>query len=73
MIDRNNQMFPPYGEYYPNMAYDFENRLSDLERIVKKLDTRISRLEGTTNIYNEYNPNLPSDVYNQNMYPNARM
>lgn len=71
MKDRNNQMFMPYQEYYPNMGLDFENRLSNLERMVKRLDTRVSRLEGTTNIYNEYNTSLPADVYNQNIYPNA--
>ena len=73
MIDRNNQMYMPYPEYYPNMAMDFENRLNNIEKMIKRLDSRISRLEGTTNVYNEYNPTLPADVYNQNMYPNARM
>lgn len=71
MKDINNQMFIPYPEYYPNMMGNFENRLSNLERMVKRLDTRLSRLEGTTNIYNEYNTSLPQDVYNQNTYPNA--
>ncbi len=73
MIDRNNQMYMPYGEYYPNMALDFDTRLNNLEKMIKRLDTRVSRLESTTNIYNDYNTNLPADIYNQNMYPNARM
>ena len=25
MIDRNNQMFPPYGEYYPKLVRMFDS------------------------------------------------
>lgn len=75
MKDRNNQMFMPYNDMYPYqfpyMANDLENRVNMLEKTVKRLETRISKLEGTTNIYgNEYNTSIP-DVYNQNIYPNA--
>jgi len=70
----NNQMYMPYDQngFYPYMPYELENRIQSLERMVKRLESRISRLEGTTNVYttNEYNTSLP-DVYNQNIYPNA--
>lgn len=75
MKDRNNQMFMPYGEYYPYpyMNNDIENRINSLERMVQRLNSRVSKLENSnnTNVYgNEYNTSIP-DVYNQNIYPNA--
>ena len=71
MKDRNNQMYMPYdnGFFYPYMPNDIENRLDALERMVKRLDTRVSRLENNS-MYQNNNQNMP-DVYNQNIYPNA--
>ena len=71
MKDRNNQMYMPYdnGFFYPYMSNDIENRLDALERMVKRLDTRVSRLENNS-MYQNNNQNMP-DVYNQNIYPNA--
>lgn len=68
MKDRNNQMYMPYdnGFFYPYMPNDIENRIDSLERMVKRLDSRVTRLE---NNYNN-NSNMP-DIYNQNIYPNA--
>lgn len=73
--NRNNYMYMPFpnGEYTPNMNIPFvpnelDNRVSALERSVKKLEQRVSKLEGTN--YPNYNTSLP-DVYNQNIYPNA--
>ena len=78
--DRNNPMFMPYPNMpqgmmgMPNMNMgDIENRISSLERAVRRLDTRISRLEGAsgyTGESNQYNTSLPNN-YNQDMYPNA--
>ena len=78
MKDRNNQMFMPFPnqQFMPNMMVpstpmEFENRINSLERMVKRLDARVSKLEGNTGMYNtDYNTSLP-DVYNQNIYPNA--
>ena len=80
--DRNNPMFMPYpnmnmpqSNMYPVMPgiNELENRMNSLERVVKRLDTRISRLESSNGIYNtesQYNTSIP-DGYNQNTYPNA--
>lgn len=78
MKDRNNQMFMPFPnqqfpnqQFFPTMPSELENRINSLERMVRRLDARVSKLEGNTGIYNnEYNTSLP-DVYNQNIYPNA--
>ena len=74
MRDRNNQMFMPYDNngFFPYMPNDIESRIDSLERMVKRLEQRVNRLENTnTTVYtNEYNTSLP-DVYNQNIYPNA--
>lgn len=64
----------PNGEYTPNMNIPFvpnelDNRVSALERSVKRLEQRVSKLEGSTD-YSNYNTSLP-DAYNQNIYPNA--
>lgn len=76
MKNRNNYMYMPFpnGEYTPNMNIPFvpnelDNRVSALERSVKRLEQRVSKLEGATD-YSSYNTSLP-DVYNQNIYPNA--
>ena len=69
-------MFMPYPnqQFFPNiptMPNELENRINSLERMVKRLDTRVTKLEGNFGAYNnEYNTSLP-DVYNQNIYPNA--
>ena len=80
--DRNNSMFMAYGGtnmMEPNMypmfpgINDLENRVNALERIVRRLDTRVARLEGASGVYNtetQYNTSLP-DTYNQSMYPNS--
>jgi len=79
MKDRNNQIFMPYPnqQFFPNMQgiptmpNELENRINSLERMVKRLDSRVSKLEGNMGVYNsEYNTSLP-DVYNQNIYPNS--
>lgn len=76
MKDRNNQMYMPFPNqgFIPNMQMmpmDIENRLNSLERMIKRLDTRVSKLEGNTGVYNtDYNTSLPN-TYNQNIYPNA--
>lgn len=76
MKDRNNQMFMPFPNQQffptmPTMPSELENRVNSLERMVRRLDARVSKLEGNTGMYNnEYNTSLP-DVYNQNIYPNA--
>ena len=82
--NRDNSMFMPYPGMnmnanmpqgmYPMMprASDIDNRLNSIERQLKRLDTRISRLEGNTGAYSNdssYNTSL-NDNY-QNMYPNA--
>ena len=58
----------------PNMNMgDIENRISSLERAVRRIDTRVSRLEGSTGYASDtgqYNTSLPNN-YNQNTYPNA--
>ena len=78
MKDRNNNMFMPFPNqgFMPNMGFptmpmELENKVNSLERMVKRLDARVSKLEGNTGMYNnDYNTSLP-DVYNQNIYPNA--
>ena len=74
MKDRNNNMFMPFPNQgfmpnmnMPTMPMELENRVNSLERMVKRLDARVSKLEGNTGMYNT---SLP-DVYNQNIYPNA--
>ena len=74
MKDRNNNFFIPYGNpMYPMMPNDLENRVNSLERIVKRLENRISLLENNNISYCgeiKYNTSIPEN-YNQNMYPNA--
>lgn len=71
MKDRNVGMYNnnmPYG-MYPFMPNDIENRLNSLERTVRRLESRVSKLEGNTGMYTpEYNSSL--DMYNQNQMPN---
>jgi len=68
-------MMPQAGMYpmAPGIN-DFENRFASLERQIRKLDARISRLEGSSGIYSSdpsnYNTSL-GDGFNQNMYPNS--
>ncbi len=70
MKDVNNQMFMPYGNaFYPNMPNELENRISSLERIVKRLDGRVSKLESMNGVYTNdtaYNTSIPNmyDGYN---------
>ena len=76
--NRDNPMVMPYNMgmpgMYPNMpnTNDLEIRLSSIERQLKRLDSRISRLE-TNGLYNQdnigYNTSL-NDNYS-NMYPNS--
>lgn len=74
MKDRNNNFFIPYANpMYPMMPNDLENRVNSLERIVKRLESRISLLENNNISYSgeiKYNTSIPEN-YNQNMYPNA--
>ncbi len=82
MKDRNNQMIMPFPnqflnqqipnqQLFPMMPTELENRINSLERMVRRLDARVSKLEGNTGVYNnEYNTSIP-DAYNQNMYPNS--
>lgn len=81
--NRNNPMFVPYPGLNMNVPQtgmypitqgvnDLENRLNAMERQIRRLDTRISRLEGNQGVYttdNAYNTSL-SDT-NNNMYPNS--
>lgn len=84
MKDRNNQVFMPFPnqyqfpgqfpnqQFFPTMPSELESRINSLERMVRRLDTRVSKLEGSTGAYTgEYNTSLPDNVYNQNIYPNA--
>ncbi len=64
MKDINNQMFMPYDNNGMYMPYDLENRLNSLERMVRRLDARITKLENSS-------MNALPDIYNQNIYPNA--
>lgn len=76
MKDRNNQMFMPCPnqQFFPNMPTmpgELENRITSLERMLKRLDARVTKLEGNFGAYNnEYNTSLP-DLYNQNPYQNG--
>lgn len=73
MKNRDNQGFMPFPNqnFFPTMPYELESRINSLERMVRRLDARVSKLEGNTSMYNsEYNTSLP-DVYNQNIYPNS--
>ena len=76
MKDRNNQMFMPFPnqQFIPNMPFiqgEMDNKIAALERMVQRLDARVSKLEGNQGLYNnEYNTSL-KDTYNQNIYPNA--
>lgn len=70
MKDVNNQMFMPYGNaFYPNMPNELENRINSLERIVKRLDGRVSKLESMNGVYTNdtpYQSSIPNmyDGYN---------
>lgn len=70
MKDTNNQMFMPYGNtFYPNITVEVENRISSLERIIKRLDARVSKLESINGIYTndtQYQASIPNmyDGYN---------
>ena len=51
MKDVNNQMFMPYGNaFYPNMPNELENRINSWERIVKRLDGRVNKLESMNDV-----------------------
>ena len=73
MKDRNNNFFIPYGNpMYPMMPNDLENRVNSLERIVKRLENRISLLENNNISYSgeiNYNKSIKKN-YNKNMYTN---
>ena len=57
MKDVNNQMFMPYGNaFYPNMPNELENRINSLERIVKRLDGRVNKLESMNGVYTNTTP-----------------
>ena len=70
MKDVNNQMFMPYGNaFYPNMPNELENRINSLERIVKRLDGRVNKLESMNGVYTNttpYQSSIPNmyDEYN---------
>ena len=70
MKDFNNQMFMPYGNaFYPNMPNELENRINSLERIVKRLDGRVNKLESMNGVYTNttpYQASIPNmyDGYN---------
>lgn len=70
MKDVNNQMFMPYGNaFYPNMPNELENRINSLERIVKRLDGRVNKLESMNGVYantTPYQASIPNmyDEYN---------
>ena len=78
MKDRNNNMFMPFPNkgFMPNMGVptmpmELENRVNSLERMVKRLDARVSILVGNSGMYSGgYNTSIP-DNYTQNIYPNA--
>lgn len=53
-----------YQNGYPIMQNDLENRVSALERMVKRLDAKISSITNNTNDYNSTIDN----VYPNNMY-----
>ena len=60
---------------YPFMpgVNNIDNRLDSIERQLRRMDARISRLEGTNTAFNTdsaYNTSL-GDNFNQNMYPNS--
>jgi hypothetical protein len=70
MKNVNNQMFMPYGNtFYPNMPGELENRISSLERIVNKLDSRLNKLESINGIYANntiYQSSIPNTYDNYN-------
>lgn len=65
---RDDSMFYPYSipnNIYPPMfnPSDLENRLSSIERQIKRIDARLSRIESTNN-YGAYNTSIGNEYQN---------